>query len=672
MILRIGIVIPTYNNPKTIRDVVESVLAHTLQPVYVFDDGSDIPVETLVKPHPRVKICRVNQRSGKGATIARAIRHLVSDGLTHMLTLDGDGQHLARECKKLIEMAKIDPWSLIIGHREMEKTADVPQISTFGRKFSNFWVKYQTNIPISDSQSGMRLYPLFPLQLMEFWTTQFDFEIEVLIRLIWKGVSVREVDIAVYYPPPGTRVSHFNKLWDNVRISILNTILVCVSLLRSRLSAKEAAISLGIGTFIGATPAFGFHTFLVGLAAFVFRLNAIPMFVGSQISIPPLAPFVIIGSIKVGHHVLGIEDKIPAWIFGSIILGLVLATLGGSITYFVFKAKLKSQTKQGWNGKSRGGRFGNSFLKFTMKFLGLKAAYACLIFIIPYFYLFAPKARRAANEYWKIIAPNQSWGQRQRNIMKQLYTFAQILMDRVYFNYHPSYFKSRSLGFGKINDVKSGVILLSSHIGAWDLGAALVEKKNIDRSLYVVKYMADGFTFDQLKNSNDPTTKKIVASNSEQNPILRIRDLLNNNDLVGLMADRPVSARMELAPIFGKLALFDTSPFYIAKLCQASIFATYGFKEPNNVYSFMAEKVPAPNNFQNLSKPLVIQQWLNSYIRLFEEKIKENPFQWSNFYSFWSAVPAATALKDSGQEHNYLVEELHIQSTMAADQGSDS
>src|SRR5947208_1022373 len=113
MILRIGIVIPTYNNPETIADVVNATLKATHHPIFIFDDGSKIPVAELLPSNPRLQIFRSEENQGKGATLARAIQTLVAQGFTHMLTLDGDGQHLADACRPLIEAARREPWSLI-------------------------------------------------------------------------------------------------------------------------------------------------------------------------------------------------------------------------------------------------------------------------------------------------------------------------------------------------------------------------------------------------------------------------------------------------------------------------------------------------------------------------------------------------------------------------------
>ncbi len=218
MILRIRLCIPTFNNPTTIADVALDALKQVSLPILIVDDGSAEPVRGLFSRHEhsgelldaltegRIEILRFDENRGKGLALQAALKDSVEKGFTHLLAIDGDGQHYARECQKLIDLAKDSPWDLIIGSRKFHSET-VPEVSKFGRKFSNFWVGYQTGLTVSDSQSGFRLYPLFPLQNFKFFTKRYDFEIEVLIRAIWRGVTIREVEIDVFYPKPEERVN---------------------------------------------------------------------------------------------------------------------------------------------------------------------------------------------------------------------------------------------------------------------------------------------------------------------------------------------------------------------------------------------------------------------------------------------------------------------------------
>src|SRR4051812_6938165 len=120
MILRVCVVIPTFNNSRSISEVVKDVLTSTAHPVLVVDDGSETPVVNCLYSWEvrqalesgRVRVVRLERNAGKGAALKCAIEDCVSHGFTHMVTLDADGQHHGYEIKKLTELAKLHPWDL--------------------------------------------------------------------------------------------------------------------------------------------------------------------------------------------------------------------------------------------------------------------------------------------------------------------------------------------------------------------------------------------------------------------------------------------------------------------------------------------------------------------------------------------------------------------------------
>jgi glycosyltransferase involved in cell wall biosynthesis len=208
-------IIPTYNNPKTIQDVVNDVLDHR-DAVIVVDDGSDIAIETfLVKDKTKnIYIVRHEQNAGKGEAILSGTQKAISLGYTHVLSMDGDGQHLASQSHYLIDA--IEGNEIIIGARNFDLD-HVPLGSKFGRWFSNMWACWDTGYTIKDSLSGYRIYPVSILDL-PIKTHRFDWEMEVLVRHADAGYVIKEVDIECYYPKAEERVSHFKKFSDTLAI----------------------------------------------------------------------------------------------------------------------------------------------------------------------------------------------------------------------------------------------------------------------------------------------------------------------------------------------------------------------------------------------------------------------------------------------------------------------
>ncbi len=369
--LKVCVIVPTYNNEKTLKRVLDSVLPYTSSIIIVNDGATDSTAEILKGYSHLVQIHHA-KNSGKGTALRNGFKKAIELGYEYAITIDSDGQHFASDLPTFIETIEREPGSLLIGSRNMT-TEDVPKKSSFGNKFSNFWFWFETGIKLEDTQSGYRLYPL-QLIPKKYVTNKFEFEIEVIVRSAWKGIAVKNIPIQVLYDP-NERVSHFRPFKDFTRISILNTVLVFITLfyikprdfffsfmrkglkrffleniLHNEDSNAKKALSIALGIFIGISPFWGFHTILVLALAVVLRLNKVIAFAFSNVSFPPFIPFIIYGSLQVGSYFVSsdttilfdksitlaaIQNHLQQYIIGSLVLATISAVFFGSIAYLL-------------------------------------------------------------------------------------------------------------------------------------------------------------------------------------------------------------------------------------------------------------------------------------------------------------------------------------------------
>ena len=376
------VIVPTYNNQKTLKRVLDSILDFTTN-VIIINDGSTDETTEILKQYSQLTQIHHPKNLGKGRALRNGFRKAIEMNFEYAITIDSDGQHFATDIPKFIAEIQNEPNSLLIGSRNMTQE-NVPKKSSFGNKFSNFWFKFETGIKLDDTQSGFRLYPL-RLIPKQFYTNKFEFEIEVIVRSAWKGIVVKNIPIQILYDPE-ERVSHFRPFQDFTRISILNTVLVLNALLyikpRDFLRnakkkgfkkffledilessdsnfKKSAAIALGV--FIGISPFWGFQTVLLFTFAALFKLNKVIAYLASNVSFPPFIPFVIYGSLKMGSYFVSndvplildssvtlddIQKNATQYIVGSLILASVSALSAGFLSYLlltVFSNKKKLQ-----------------------------------------------------------------------------------------------------------------------------------------------------------------------------------------------------------------------------------------------------------------------------------------------------------------------------------------
>lgn len=213
------IIIPVYNNPNTIAQVVKEVMAYQI-PLIVVDDGSECDVASLIGVD--ITIVRHETNQGKGVALRSGATKAYEMGYRFCLTMDGDAQHFAEDIPKFLEKFSSNENELIIGVRDFEK-CNPPKSSVIGRRIGNFWVWVESGVWVSDTQTGFRLYPVDFLRYPSS-TTRYEFEIENLVRFLWSGGKVSEVSVKTVYDE--SRITHFDKLKDNFYMTVLHTKLV--------------------------------------------------------------------------------------------------------------------------------------------------------------------------------------------------------------------------------------------------------------------------------------------------------------------------------------------------------------------------------------------------------------------------------------------------------------
>lgn len=212
---RFAFIIPVYNHALMIEQVAQKaqVLGY---PVFVVDDGSTDETTRCLAEIKGIRLLRHEQNEGKGAAIMTgfAAAAALAD---YVITIDADGQHYPEDALKLIAAIPEKERPLIVGAREgMDAVsgAHIPWTSRFGRKFSNFWVWAAGGPKLSDSQSGMRLYPLPESLHLNVQARRFQFEVEILALAKRRGIPILETPVRVIYQVGQARVSHFRPFID--------------------------------------------------------------------------------------------------------------------------------------------------------------------------------------------------------------------------------------------------------------------------------------------------------------------------------------------------------------------------------------------------------------------------------------------------------------------------
>lgn len=235
MTFRPCILIPTYNNPLTIRDVVMAARERWAD-VLVVDDGSDAATRRVLKALHDQKLAMVvhrEQNGGKGAAVKTGFEHAHALGFTHVLQIDGDGQHDPNVIDVFMDAGRRATSALIIGYPEYDES--VPEHRLKGREFTNFWVNLEIGAKdvVRDAMVGVRMYPLHVVRQLPVWGDRMDFDVEIAVRYAWTGLDVINLPVPVrYLSAEEGGVSHFRMWKDNVLFAWLHTRLCTTRLIR--------------------------------------------------------------------------------------------------------------------------------------------------------------------------------------------------------------------------------------------------------------------------------------------------------------------------------------------------------------------------------------------------------------------------------------------------------
>jgi glycosyltransferase involved in cell wall biosynthesis len=214
----IALVIPAYNEAASLRQVASAALEQHAW-VIVVDDGSTDATAQCVADLP-LTLLRLPHNQGKAEALWHGMEHALQQGAAAIMTMDADGQHRAEDIPRLLEANRAHPDCLVIGSRMHDRT-QFPTSRYLANRFANFWVAWAAGYPLSDSQSGFRVYPaplLRAYQAARHKINGFVFESEVIIEAGRRGYAPLAVPIPAIYMA-SARKSHFRPVLDILRIT---------------------------------------------------------------------------------------------------------------------------------------------------------------------------------------------------------------------------------------------------------------------------------------------------------------------------------------------------------------------------------------------------------------------------------------------------------------------
>jgi len=290
-----------------------------------------------------------------------------------------------------------------------------------------------------------------------------------------------------------------------------------------------------------------------------------------------------------------------------------------------------------WQGKSHGNKLGYKIFIAVCRSFGLRPAYFLLRFVSFYYFLFLSKATSHIYHYFRIRHHFSKW-KAWISVYRNYYVFGQTLLDKMVvmagiknqFTYH---FDGEE-NLSKIVDDKRGGILISGHIGNWEVAGHFLQRLNT--KVNIVMFDGEHRQIKQyLDQLSGEKTFNVIVVRDDLSHVYEIATALQRGELICMHADRFLEGNKTMKFNFlNEEALFPAGPFMLAAGFNVPVCVVFAFKESATHYHFFGSKPIGRKEVE--TKTNYTTRLAGTFVNELESKVKMYPLQWFNYYNFWA------------------------------------
>lgn len=284
-----------------------------------------------------------------------------------------------------------------------------------------------------------------------------------------------------------------------------------------------------------------------------------------------------------------------------------------------------------------GSRSATRLMKWLALLCGRRIARLLLVPICAYFLAFSPRGRSASRQYLALAL-----GRRPRlaDLWRHWFTFSVTVLDRVYFvDGRLSRFDIEIRGLEILRRTLAkgrGCILLGAHLGSFELLRMLAPVENL--SVSVVMYEDNAANIAEVVNARlDPAIRERIIVPGGVDTMLQIAECLSRGELVGMLGDRAAgSDKTVTCRFFGRDAAFPQGPLRLALSLRAPVYLVAGLYEGGKRYVVHLEPFCEEPGADLTERVAWVREWVQRYAERLEHFCRLAPYNWFNFYDFWS------------------------------------
>ena len=268
--------------------------------------------------------------------------------------------------------------------------------------------------------------------------------------------------------------------------------------------------------------------------------------------------------------------------------------------------------------------------------IGWPLGQALLLPITAWFLLTSTKARAASRDYLRRVLGRPASLQ---DVARHFYTFAAAVLDRVFLlaGRHARY-RIETEGLDALTDLLAagnGAILLGAHLGSFEVLRLIAQQSPVP--VWALMYRRHTGPLTRLLDRLAPGLNDRVIEIGDTASMLRAHECVARGELVGILGDRaPTGHQMVMVPFLGEDAGFPAGPFILAATLGAPVVLFRAVRTGPRRYTVRFEPFADQIGLRRSHRAADLQFWIARYAARLEDGCRAHPYNWFNFYPFWT------------------------------------
>ena len=184
-----------------------------------------------------------------------------------------------------------------------------------------------------------------------------------------------------------------------------------------------------------------------------------------------------------------------------------------------------------------------------------------------------------------------------------------------------------------------GALLIGAHIGSFDAMRAVSQSKDV--FINVVMYQSHAAKFNAMLGALNPNAhlRVVDLDGGDVSQIFELKERIEAGEMVAILADRPApygNPRLVEIPFLGEPALFPQNPWILASLLECPVFTAIAVRKAPKSYHIMIEPLADQIILPRKTREASAKEYMTQYVQRLERICADYPYQWFNFYDYWS------------------------------------